>query len=455
MTIYCEDRSFMKHRAPLIEAHGIAQAYLDQLATAPVQATSTLEALRKRFFLPLPEQGMDAVEVVRELALQAEGGLLGSAGGRFFGWVIGGSVPAALAADWLTSTWDQAAVMYSTGPAAAVVEEVCGDWLKQLLRLPGEASFALVTGCQMAHVTCLLAARHRLLQRLDWDVEMDGLFGAPKVEIYASSTYHGSIARAVKMVGIGLRNLHSVPVEELVARVQGPAIVVLQAGDINSGLFDPFEELIRPLQAKGAWVHIDGAFGLWAQASPRLRHLSKGLELADSWATDGHKWLNVPYDCGYAFVRDPEAHQASLSHRASYLTHADEVRDQIDWNPDWSRRARGFATYAAIREMGSAGIAAMLERCCDVAERIITEAGKLPGIQVVAKPVLNQGMLACSDDAKTERVMQRVCDSGEAFLTGTTFGGRRAMRVSVCNWQSNFDDADRCVEALRQALASD
>lgn len=445
----------MKYSAALDQAHQIAQAYLDDLATAPVNAQLTLEELREQFFLPLPEQGLEAAQVVRELAEQAKGGLLGSAGGRFFGWVIGGSVPAALAADWLTSTWDQAAVMYSTGPAAAVVEEVCGDWLKQLLRLPGEASFALVTGCQMAHVTCLMAARHRLLQRLDWDVEMDGLFGAPKLEIYASSTYHGSIARAAKMVGIGLRNLHSVPVEELVARVQGPAIVVLQAGDINSGLFDPFEELIPQLQAKGAWVHIDGAFGLWAQASPRLRHLSKGLETADSWATDGHKWLNVPYDCGYAFVRDPEAHRASLSHRASYLTHADAVRDQIDWNPDWSRRARGFATYAAIREMGSAGIAAMLERCCDVAARIINEAGKLPGLQVVGRAVLNQGMLACSDDLRTERVMQRVCDSGEAFLTGTTFGGRRAMRVSVCNWQSNFEDADRCVEALRQALASD
>ncbi len=444
----------MSYRDVLSLAQQLSVDYLEGLDQAPVAAVVSLETLRARFGLPLPEVGMDPSLVVSELAQQAEGGILGSAGARFFGWVIGGSVPAALAADWLTAAWDQAAVMYSTGPAAAVVEEVCGVWLKDLLGLPQQSSFALVTGCQMAHVTCMMAARHRLLAQVGWDVEAEGLFGAPKIRVFATDIHHGSIHRAVKMVGIGLNHLHSLPAEQLVDAVRGPAIVVLQAGDINRGVFDRFEELIPALKAKGAWVHIDGAFGLWAKASARYRPLAAGLELADSWATDGHKWLNVPYDCGYAIVRDAEAHRASLSHRASYLTHAGDVRDQLDWNPDWSRRARGFATYAAIREMGRTGIAAMIDRCCEVARLIVDGAGELPGVEVLSRPVLNQGLLAVGDDVRTERVMELVNAGGEAFLTGTTYQGRRAIRVSVCSWQSSAQDAARCVAAIREALAS-
>ncbi len=442
----------MSYREVLGVAQEIAVEYLEGLDQEPVNPRASLEELRQRFGLPLPEEGMDASQVVSELARQAEGGILGSAGGRFFGWVIGGSVPAALGADWLTAAWDQAAVMYATGPAAAVVAEVCGVWLKDLLGLPGESSFALVTGCQMAHVTCMMAARHRLLANQGWDVEADGLFGAPKIRVFATDIHHGSIHRAVKMVGLGLKNLHSLPAEQLVDAVSGPAIVVLQAGDINRGVFDRFEELIPALKARGAWVHIDGAFGLWAKASAQYRPLAAGLERADSWATDGHKWLNVPYDCGYAFVRDAEAHRASLSHRASYLTHASDVRDQLDWNPDWSRRARGFATYAAIREMGRSGIEAMRDRCCEGARLSGDGAGALPGVEVLSQAMLNQGLLAVGDDARTERVMELVNASGEAFLTGTTYQGRRAIRVSVCNWQSNAQDAARCVAAIALAL---
>jgi glutamate/tyrosine decarboxylase-like PLP-dependent enzyme len=444
----------MEHREALTAAHRIALEYLACLDTAPVDARVSLAELRGRFEMPLPEAGMAAAQVVEELARQVEGGLIGNAGGRFFGWVIGGSVPAALAADWLTATWDQAAVMYATGPAAAVVEEVCGVWLKELLGLPQDSGFALVTGCQMAHVTCLLAARHRVLATAGWDVEEEGMAGAPRIRVFATDTHHGSLTRAVKMVGFGLKNLHRVPADELVAAVHGPAIVVLQAGDINQGAFDDFERLIPAVKAKGAWVHIDGAFGLWAKATTKYRHLAAGLELADSWATDGHKWLNVPYDCGYAFVRDQQAHRASLTHRASYLTHADDVRDQLDWNPDWSRRARGFATYAAIREMGRAGITEMLERCCDVTRLIVDGVAKLEGVEVLSAPVLNQAMVTFGDDARTDRVIELVNAGGEALLTGTTFGGRRAMRISVCNWQSNASDAARCVEAIRVALVS-
>ncbi|MBM3761640.1 MAG: aspartate aminotransferase family protein [Acidobacteria bacterium] len=444
----------MQHRNALQTAHRIALDYIEGLDQSPVLATASLSELKGRFSMPLPESGMDAATVIEELAGQAQGGVLGSSGGRFFGWVIGGNVPSSLAADWLTSTWDQAAVMYATGPAAAVVEEVCGDWLKQLLGLPQKASFALVTGCQMAHVTCFLAARHRVLANLGWDVERQGLSGAPGIQVLATNLHHGSIERAVKMVGLGLDNLHTLPAESLVDAVSGPTIVVLQAGDINSGLFDDLERWIPQLQARGAWVHIDGAFGLWAQATNRYKHLAKGVELADSWATDGHKWLNVPYDCGYAFVRDSEAHRASLSHRASYLSHADDARDQIDWNPDWSRRARGFSTYAAIRELGREGIAQMLERCCDMAQLIVSEASKLEGVEVLAAPVLNQGMLAFGEDSRTEAVIAHVVASGEAFVTGTTHEGRRAMRLSVCNWQTTRRDAERCVAAIAAALTS-
>jgi glutamate/tyrosine decarboxylase-like PLP-dependent enzyme len=442
----------MSYREVLGVAQKIALDYLEGFDQAPVGARASLEQLRERFGFALPEEGMEASLVVSELARQAEGGILGSGTGRFFGWVIGGSVPAALGADWLTAAWDQAAVMYATGPAAAVVEEVCGVWLKELLGLPQESSFALVTGCQMAHVTCMMAARHRLLAQAGWDVEAEGLFGAPKIRVFATDIHHGSIHRAVKMVGLGLNNLHSLPAEQLVDAVEGPAIVVLQAGDINRGVFDRFEEWIPALKAKGAWVHIDGAFGLWAKASAQYKPLAAGLELADSWATDGHKWLNVPYDCGYAIVRDAEAHRASLSHRASYLTHANDARDQLDWNPDWSRRARGFATYAAIREMGRTGIEAMIDRCCEVARLIVDGAGALPGVEVLSPAMLNQGLFAAGNDARTERILEFVNASGEAFLSGTTYEGRRAIRVSVCNWQSNAQDAARCVAAIALAL---
>ena len=464
---------FRQH-ATLERAAELAVSYLGSLDATPVGATVSLSELRRRFSRPLADDGIDSVTVVEELARDAAGGLLGSAGGRFYGWVIGAGLPAALGADWLTATWDQNAGLYACGPAAAVVEEVCGTWLKDVLGLPPSASFALVTGCQMAHVTCLAAGRHAVLSRAGWDVNRDGLAGAPSLRVLTSSEVHGTTTRAAKLLGIGTANVLVLPsdsagrltADELRASLsreqQRPTIVVLQAGDVNCGAFDPFPELIALAHKAGAWVHIDGAMGLWCNAVPELRHLLAGAELADSWATDGHKWLNVPYDCGYAFVAHPEHHRAAMEHRASYLIHADDVRDQLDWTPDHSRRARGFATYAALRELGRTGLCDLIERCCRHAHAIVSGIGALPNARAICVPQINQGLVRFYEarpgateedhDRRTDEVIAAINGSGEAFFTGTTWRGRRCMRVSVSSWRTTGDDVDRAVAAAEWAL---
>jgi aromatic-L-amino-acid decarboxylase len=417
---------------------------------------------------------MPADKVIEELVRDVEGGLLGSAGARFFGWVIGGVLPAALAADWLTSAWQQNAALYATSPAAAIVEETVGEWLKDIFGLPAHASFALVTGCQMAHVTCLAAARHALLSQRDWDIEGKGLYGAPPIRIVSSNLRHASFERAVRLLGLGHSNVVDLPVDndgrliarslaaELAKAPDAPTIVFLQAGDINTGAYDEFETLVPIAKQYGAWVHVDGAFGLWAAASERRRHLVRGLELCDSWATDGHKWLNLPFDCGFAFVTDADAHRASLSVRASYLTHASTARDQMDWNPEWSRRSRMFAAYAALRQLGRKGVEELVDRCCDHARSIVLRVGELDGAEVLWEPTINQGLLRFPDpsvsatdadhDRRTDRVISEILKTGEAFFGGTTWRGKRAMRVSVCNWQTSEADVDRVVAAARQAI---
>ena len=460
--------------ATLERATELAISFLDSLDAAPVCTTATLEELRRRFAQPLPDAGVDPVTVIDDLARDTAGGLLGSAGGRFYGWVIGGGLPAALAADWLTAAWDQNAGLYACGPAAAVVEEVCGTWLKDVLGLPAAASYALVTGCQMAHVTCLAAARHALLARMGWDVNRDGLSGAPAIRVLTSSEVHGTSIRAAKLLGIGTANIKVLPsdaasrlapavLEGALAQEPGrPTIVVLQAGELNCGAFDPFPELIPMAHNAGAWVHVDGAMGLWCNAAPELRHLLRGVELADSWATDGHKWLNVPYDCGYAFVAHPEHHRAGMEHRASYLIHADDVRDQLDWTPEHSRRARGFATWAALRELGRSGLADLVSRCSGHAHDIVTRIGGLPNARALCVPIINQGLVRFYDsrpgaterdhDRRTDEVMAAINATGEAFFTGTTWRGMRCMRVSVSSWRTTANDVDRAVAAAAQAL---
>lgn len=451
-----------------------ALSHLNSLDRNSVGATADLHTLRGRLAKPLANAGVAPDEVIRELVRDVEGGIIGSAGGRFFAWVIGGSVPAALAADWLTSAWDQNAGLYATAPAAAMVEEIAGDWLKEILGLPKEASFAFVTGCQMAHATCLAAARHALLANRGWNVEQRGLFGAPPIRILTSDQRHGTFERAVRLLGLGLSQITLIPSDAhgalraedlqraLEADQAAPTLVLLQAGDVNTGAYDSFEALIPIAKRYGAWVHVDGAFGLWAAASPRYRHLVKGVEGADSWATDGHKWLNVPYDCGYAFVRDAEPHTASMSHRESYLIHAAEARDQMDWNPEWSRRARGFPTYAALRQLGRDGVAALVDSCCRHAHSLVTRIGQLPGAQILAVPIINQGLVRFVDtrpgasesdhDRRTDQVIAAINASGEGFFGGTTWRGCRAMRVSVSGWQTTDEDVERVVNAVAGAL---
>lgn len=450
-------------------AYRQALAYLQKLDERPVGPTATLAEIRERVCKTWNSEGLPPTQVVEELTRDLDGALNNSANARFFAWVIGGSLPSALAADWLTSTWDQNAGMYSVSPAASIVEEAVGGWLKELFRLPEPASFALVTGCQMAHATCLAAARNWLLQRKGWDVERQGMAGSPQILVLTGER-HTSFDRALRLLGFGdaslqvlgtnaMGALEPAALESALRAAQDtPVLVHLQAGDINTGSFDDFESLIPIARAHGAWVHVDGAFGMWASASPRYEHLTKGMNQAHSWATDGHKWLNVPYDCGYAFVAEPEAHRASMSFQASYLTHQNEARDPLDWNPEFSRRGRGFASYAALRELGRKGVREMIERDCDCAAALVEGLSQLESVDVLAWPIINQGVVAFLDpngkpnDEWNDRVIAEIAREGTAFFSGTTYRGRRAMRISVSNWQTSREDVERTLAAVERTL---
>jgi glutamate/tyrosine decarboxylase-like PLP-dependent enzyme len=470
------DRDQLDEREVIRMAYEKAAAYLARLDGMPVAASLDRATLRARLARPLPSKGLPSSQVIDELACGAAGGLIGSASGRFFGWVIGGTLPAALAADWLVSTWDQNAALSACSPAAAMVEEVAGEWLKQLLGLPASSSFAFVTGCQMAHVVGLASARQALLLRRNHDVACNGVAGAPEVRILANENCHASIQRAANLLGFGTASIHPVAtdhlgrveiaaVEQALQEQQGIAtILVLQAGDIATGSFDDFANIIPLAKACDAWVHVDGAFGLWANGSEPYRHLLRGVEEADSWATDGHKVLNTPFDSGYAFVAEPDAHRAVFSLRASYLTHADEDRDQIDWNPDWSRRARGIPTYAALRALGRDGVARLFEGYCRHTKLMVEGLRGLPGVEIISEPIINQALVRFPDpspvageadhDRRTDEVIAAINAGGEAFFTGASWRGRRVMRISVCNWRTSERDVERACAAVSTALGA-
>ncbi|MGZ3378511.1 MAG: pyridoxal phosphate-dependent decarboxylase family protein [Phenylobacterium sp.] len=462
-------------RDALTRAAEHAFAWLDGIDTRSVATTATLEEMRARLGRPLADRGVPPVRVIDDLVADTEGGILGSQSGRFFGWVIGGGLPAAMAADWLTTAWDQNAGIHACGPAASVVEEVAAGWLKELFGLPDETSVGFVTGTQMAHSTCLAAARHAVLRDRGWNVEAKGLTGAPAIRILANADRHGSVDRAVRFMGLGSDNIIPLPVDEAgcvapeglraaLAQDQGPTIVVLQAGELNRGAFDPFGELAPMARAAGAWTHVDGAFGLWARATPTHRGLAAGIELCDSWTTDAHKYLNVPYDSGLAFVRDARAHRAAMTLATSYLPAGGAARDQIDWNPEFSRRARGFALYAALRELGRDGVADLVDRTCRYAKAITAGIGALAGAEVVTSSHLNQGLVRflspkagateAEHDARTDQVIAAINAGGEALFGGVTFRGRRCMRVSLCNWRTTEADVARTVEAARAVLTA-
>jgi len=445
-----------------------ARRFLGSLDTRPVASRGTPDEMRAPLPAHFPAQGMAATDVVRAIAAAAEPGLTGNAGGRFFAWVKGGALPAALATDIMCSAWDQNAVLASTSPAGAVLEEVAGRFLLEALRLPADASYAFVTGCQMAHATALAAARHAVLARAGWDVERQGLFGAPPIRVLANAHHHSSLTRALRLLGFGTDSIVPLGGDEpgkvsaaaltdaLAAAPGAPTIVALNAGDLNIGASDDFALLCPIAQAAGAWVHVDGAFGLWANASPRLAPQVAGVELADSWATDGHKWLNTPYDCGMAITRDPAAHSAAMRMTAAYLTTGGPVRDPMDFTPEWSRRARALPALAALMELGRDGLAAMIERCCDHAAAIYDGIAAMPGATGLARPVLNQGLIRfdASDGANiSDAVIAAINASGEAFLSGGTWNGARVMRISVCGWNTSADDVARTVVAAGEALA--
>jgi glutamate/tyrosine decarboxylase-like PLP-dependent enzyme len=445
-----------------------AADFLEGLGERPVFPHVGVDELRAALGGPLPEGPVDPLEVVEDLAQAAGRGVVAIPSGRYFGFVIGGAVPAALAADWLTSTWDQNAGLYAAGPSASVVEEVAGGWLKELLGLPQQASVAFVTGCQMAHVTALAAARGEVLRRAGWDIAKGGLFGAPHVRVLVGEHVHVTVTRALRLLGFGESSIVRVAADEgarmrpdalreALAASDGPTIVCAQAGEVNTGAFDPLPEIADAVAGSDAWLHVDGAFGLWAGASPSLRGLVAGVERADSWATDGHKWLNVPYDSGIAFCADADAHRAAMSVHADYLIQAagDAQRDPVDWTPEFSRRARGFTVYAAIRSLGRAGIAQIVDRCCAHARRFGELLAAEDGVEVLNDVVLNQVLVRFLDeDEATRAVIARVQEEGVAWMSGTTWQGRAAMRISVSNWQTSDADVEATVASILAAVAA-
>ena len=402
-------------------------------------------------------------QVIRDLIALAEPGLAAISAPRFFGWVMGGSNPTGVAADWLTSIWGQNAGNHMATPAAAAAETASAAALLELLDLPRESSVGFVTGATMASFTCLAAARGAVLRRAGWNIDTDGMAGCPPITVVLGEEAHSTIYAGLKYLGFGERNFVKVAVNregameprafaEAMDASSGPVIVIAQAGHINSGAFDPFTEIARIARVKGAWLHIDGAFGLWARATKTHRALGEGLELADSWSVDGHKWLQTPYDCAYAIVRDREAHVRAMQIAASYLpASAGADRVPADYVPELSRRARGFATWAMIRLLGRQGIADMVSRHCALARRFAQKLGAEPGVEIMNDVVLNQVAVHFGNDAQTNAVIARVQAGGECFLAGASWRGKAIMRISVTNENTTEADVDRSVAAILEA----
>ena len=443
-----------------------AVEYRASLADRQVGATVDGEALVDRFAGPLPDGPTPAGQVIDELVEAAEPGLVHTAGPRYFGFVIGGSLDVGVAADVVTAGWDQCAYNAVLSPAAGAAETVAGTWLKELLGLPAQASVGFVTGGQEANTVGLAAARHHLLTETGWNVARDGLAAAPRIRVVAGEERHATIDRALRLLGLGTGALEPVEtdangglrldaLEEVLAAgdPDRPTVVCLQAGNVNTGACDPLRAACETAHGHGAWVHVDGAFGLWAAASPVTRPLVDGLELADSWACDGHKWLNVPYDAGYAICAHPRAHADAVSYSASYLVGSGgPVAGLSDFTLESSRRARGFATWAVLRHLGRSGVAAIVERSCDQARRF-AEGLAAGGAEIANEVVLDQVLVGFGDDIRTDEVIARVQADGTCWLGGTSWRGRRLMRISLVNASTTDADVGRSVEAILRVAA--
>jgi glutamate/tyrosine decarboxylase-like PLP-dependent enzyme len=442
-----------------------ASTFRLEIADRPQRPEQTYAQAHQAWQAPTPEQGTEAARVIDELASLAGPALHATTGPRFYGWVIGASHPVGVAADWLTSAWGQNAGNHTASPAAAAAEAIAEKWLLDILRLPPESSVGFVTGATVANFVCLAAARGAMLRRVGWDVERDGLFGAPAINVLIGEEGHATVFSALQFLGFGHDRAVRVAadsqgamrpeaLEKALAACAGPTIVITQAGQINTGAFDPHAALVPMAKAHGAWVHVDGAFGLWARASAAQAPLAEGVELADSWATDGHKWLQTPYDCGYAIVRDAEAHRRAMVIAASYLPSVGAgERDPSHFVPELSRRARGFATWAMLRHLGREGIAAMVDRHCRLARLIADRVRAEPGIAVVADVVLNQLILRFGDDdAHTLATIARLQADGVAYAGGAKWRGLWVMRLSVIGWPTTDDDALRTADAIVAAF---
>jgi glutamate/tyrosine decarboxylase-like PLP-dependent enzyme len=443
-----------------------ASRYLAEVDERPVREQASVEDLRAALDRELPEAGQDPATVVEELADAAEPGLIALGSPRYFGFVIGGTLPAALGADWLAGAWDQIASLYVCGPSASVAEEVSGHWMLELLGLPTTAAFGLTTGGTMANFAGIAAGRHAVLEREGWDVEGQGLNGAPEVRVLVGDHAHATIFVALRMLGLGADRAVRIGADEAgrmnpdalaaeLDRGEGPAIVCAQAGEVNTGCFDPFNDLADICERHGAWLHVDGAVGLWAAASREFDSFTAGLERADSWSTDAHKWLNVPYDCGFIAVAEPTALRGAMGITAPYLTAAPDARDSYQFVPESSRRARGFVLYAALRSLGRSGVAELVERCSAMARLMATELDGDPRLQVINDVVINQVLVAIRGDESgdvTRDAVERIQQDGTCWLAGTTWRGRPAIRISVCNWRTGDDDIRRSAAAIRRGV---
>ena len=451
----------------LARTNQLANEFLDGVAGRPVARRVDFEQLLTEVGgNGLHDDGDDPAQIIEHLSRLADRAAVATAGPRYFGFVVGGSFPVALAADWLTSAWDQNGAFYAHSPLAAAAEQTAAHWLIDLLGLANGTSVGFVTGGTMANFTGIASGRHALFQKLGWDVEKRGLIGAPRLTVVTGEESHISVLACLQMLGLGSEQVVKVPSDDqgrmradqlpsVLAGIETPILVCAQAGNVNTGAFDPITEIVSAIGDRPSWLHVDGAFGLWAAASPAYQPLTKGIELADSVSTDCHKWLNVPYDCGLIFVRDAAAHRAAMSLYAAYYVLADRAeRENSDWVPEASRRARGFNVYAALRFLGRRGIAELVDRCCRLARRMAQRLAEDPVVTILNDVVLNQVLVRFSDpsgqnsDEFTAEVIRRVQEEGTCWLGGTTWHGLQAMRISVSNWSTTEEDIDRSADAI-------
>jgi glutamate/tyrosine decarboxylase-like PLP-dependent enzyme len=448
--------------AALDRATAHALRWLGSLPTRRVPSSATADEVTAALGAELPPHGEDPAAVIDRLAAAVEPGLMASASGRFYGWVMGGTLPAALAADWLVTAWDQPAGMRDATPGVIAVEEAAARWLLQLLGLPTGSAVGFVTGATMANVTCLAAARGRVLERVGWDVAADGLSGAPRIRVLVGEEGHGSVDLALRYLGLGAPErvasddqgrLDAVALADALAIHDGPAIVCLQAGNVHSGAFDPFAPAVAAARRAGAWVHVDGAFGLWAAATPTLAALTEGIAEADSWATDAHKTLNTPYDCGVAVVADAAAVHQAMGLHASYLLTPSTV-DPLETVPEISRRARGVPVWAALASLGSDGVRGLVEGLVTGARGLADGIARIPGAEILNDVVYTQVCVAFGPDERTRAVFTALLDDGVVMPSASVWHGRAVLRFSVSNWRTGPAEVSETVAAVERAASA-